>query len=151
MSEKFWRDGPVPATFTPMHEDGSLNLAQKTRFDRDGYVMLPGFASPAEVGEALGVLAKFIHDKVPGLTREHVFYEDKSRPDTLKQLQSLFLYEPYFDALMFRSKFAELAELLLGTPAVGKNMQYFNKPPGIGQPTPPHQDVTTSCSRRVMH
>ena len=21
-----------------------------------------------------------------------------------------------------------------------KNMQYFNKPPGIGQPTPPHQD-----------
>ena len=28
MSEKFWMTGLVPATFTPMHEDGSLNLAQ---------------------------------------------------------------------------------------------------------------------------
>jgi N-acetylneuraminate lyase len=28
MSKKFWMDGLVPATFTPMHADGSLNLAQ---------------------------------------------------------------------------------------------------------------------------
>ncbi|QDL55103.1 dihydrodipicolinate synthase family protein [Rhodoferax aquaticus] len=28
MSEKFWMTGLVPATFTPMHQDGSLNLAQ---------------------------------------------------------------------------------------------------------------------------
>ncbi len=27
-SKKFWMTGLVPATFTPMHEDGSLNLAQ---------------------------------------------------------------------------------------------------------------------------
>lgn len=28
MSKKFWMTGLVPATFTPMHDDGSLNLAQ---------------------------------------------------------------------------------------------------------------------------
>ena len=27
MSEKFWMTGLVPATFTPMREDGSLNLS----------------------------------------------------------------------------------------------------------------------------
>ena len=112
----------------------------KSQYDRDGYVLLRGFMSAAEIGETLDVLARFIRDQVPTLPREHVFYEDKSQPDTLKQLQSLFRYEPYFDTLMFRSKFTKLAEFLLGTPAIGKNMQYFNKPPLIGQPTPPHQD-----------
>jgi phytanoyl-CoA hydroxylase len=34
----------------------------------------------------------------------------------------------------------QLAETLLGGPVVPKNLQYFNKPPGVGQPTPPHQD-----------
>ena len=27
MSERFWMTGLVPATFTPMREDGSLNLS----------------------------------------------------------------------------------------------------------------------------
>ena len=35
----------------------------------------------------------------------------------------------------------ELAEELLGESVVGKNLQYFNKPPGFGKFTPPHQDA----------
>ena len=41
---------------------------------------------------------------------------------------------------MFASRFERLAQILLGEQVVGKNMQYFNKPAGIGPPTPPHQD-----------
>ena len=33
-----------------------------------------------------------------------------------------------------------LAEQLLGEEVVPKNLQYFNKPPLVGQNTPPHQD-----------
>ena len=29
---------------------------------------------------------------------------------------------------------------MLGDKVVGKNMQYFGKPPGVSKPTPPHQD-----------
>lgn len=46
----------------------------------------------------------------------------------------------FFEQLFLKSRFFALAEHLLGRPALGKNMQYFNKPPGIGAPTPPHQD-----------
>ena len=117
-----------------------MNAQIKSGYDRDGYALLRGFMSPDEVGITLEVLAKLIRDRVPSLPREQAFYEDKSRPQTLKQLQLLFRYEPYFDQLMFQSRFSKLAEFLLGSPAVGNNLQYFNKPPLIGQPTPPHQD-----------
>ena len=33
-----------------------------------------------------------------------------------------------------------IRDRLLGEPVIGKNLQYFNKPPGIGQATPAHQD-----------
>jgi phytanoyl-CoA hydroxylase len=36
--------------------------------------------------------------------------------------------------------YEERAEQLLGARAIPRNIQYFNKPPSIGKPTPPHQD-----------
>ena len=76
---------------------------------------------------------------VPGLPPEHVFYEDKGDAGTLKQLQRVHEHDGWFGEL-FAGKPQRLAEELLGTAVIGKNMQYFNKPPGVGQPTPPHQD-----------
>jgi len=109
-------------------------------FEQDGYVALRGFLSADEVALAQRTIAGFIQDDVPTLPREQVFYEIKNRPDTLKQVQQLFSHHSYFQGLMFGSKFEALAELLLSGPVVGKNMQYFNKPPQIGKATPPHQD-----------
>merc|ERR1712216_101500 len=40
----------------------------------------------------------------------------------------------------FHGKFAQIAQDLLGGRVVGKNMQYFNKPPNTNQETPAHQD-----------
>lgn len=41
---------------------------------------------------------------------------------------------------MFGSRFEKLASILLHDEVIGKNIQYFNKPPKIGKPTPAHQD-----------
>ena len=76
---------------------------------------------------------------MPALPRAHVFYEEINQQDSLKQIQLMHTYDVYFGEL-FRSKFKTLAEVLLAGPVDGKNMQYFNKPPKIGKPTPPHQD-----------
>lgn len=111
-----------------------------TSFQEDGYVAMRDFLSEQEVDELNGVLARFIEEKVPQLPAQHVFYEDKNDRGTLKQIQQLFTYDPFFERMMFGSRFEQTAEMLLGGPVVGKNMQYFNKPPGVGQPTPPHQD-----------
>ena len=114
--------------------------AAKEAFDRDGYVFLKGFLSAQEMAALQSQIDRFIADVVPTLPREQVFYEDKNRPDTLKQIQHLWKHDPVFERLMIDSPFREVAELLLEGPVVPKNLQYFNKPPGVGQPTPPHQD-----------
>jgi len=112
----------------------------RAKFLADGFVHLPGFLNAEEVGELKLNVARFIRDVAPTMPAEHVFYEDKSDANTLKQLQEMFAYDDYFFMLMFGSKFEKLAKELLNHQVRGENMQYFNKPPGIGQPTPAHQD-----------
>ncbi len=112
----------------------------RATFERDGYIALPGFLDEAELTELQAQLAWVIAEVVPSLPRELVFYEDKDDPATLKQIQQLFTHAPYFEQLFFGSRFEQLAATLLGGAVEGKNMQYFDKPPRIGKPTPPHQD-----------
>ncbi len=47
--------------------------------------------------------------------------------------------DPFFAGLL-NGRATKLAEIALGELVVAKNLEYFNKPPGIGQPTPPHHD-----------
>ncbi|MGM9509348.1 phytanoyl-CoA dioxygenase family protein [Larkinella sp. GY13] len=112
----------------------------KEAFRRDGYVFLPGFLSPAEVGELNEQVKNFISGEVPAMPRELVFYEDKNDPATLKQLIDMQKYNAYFDVMLNNSKFKQIAEFLLDDVAIPKTLEYFNKPPKIGKPTPPHQD-----------
>ena len=106
----------------------------------DGYVLLPGFLNARELEDVDHHLNRLIREKVPAMRPEEAFYEDPEDPSTLKQIQSLYNHSPHFHGMMFGSKFEELASLLLDDKVVGRNMQYFNKPPRIGNPTPPHQD-----------
>ena len=108
-------------------------------FERNGYVLMPSFLSGEEVEECLQNLQRYIAEVVPGLGPEEAFYEDRDKPDTLKQLQSMHIHDRWCGDF-FRGRLSQLAQELLGTEVIGKNMQFFNKPPGTGKPTPPHQD-----------
>jgi phytanoyl-CoA hydroxylase len=110
------------------------------KFDTDGYVMLPGFLSGEQVAELRENLNRFIAESVPNLPANHVFYEDRAKPETLKQMQNLHTYDPYFGRMTIGSEFEDLASVLMRDAAVPKNLQYFNKPAGVGKPTPAHQD-----------
>ena len=112
----------------------------KDAFHQDGYVFLPGFMSSEEMDVLTENLSRFIREKVPELPPEHAFFEDKSNPETLKQLFNLNTYDPFFGQLLSESKFKILAETVLEEKAIAKNLEFFNKPPKIGKPTPPHQD-----------
>lgn len=117
-------------------DTGSL----KESFDRDGYLFIPGFLETARVEEIHAKLAAFIESGLPGMSAHHIFYEDKKDPSTLKQLQDLHTYDPFFGRMLTGSEFEKIASLLLDEEVNGKNLEYFNKPPRIGKPTPPHQD-----------
>lgn len=112
----------------------------KEDFDRDGFVAVRGFLDSQALEDLLQNLQRYIQEKVPHLPRADVFYEDKGNQTTLKQLIRMSQHDEYFRSMIDESAFRELAEILLGRPAVSQNMQYFNKPPQIGAPTPPHQD-----------
>ena len=107
---------------------------------RDGFVFLPGFLSSDEVAVVDAHLQTLIRERVPQMPPEVAFYEKADDPSTLKQIQSLYDHDPLFGEMLFGSRFEQLASVLLDDAVVGKNMQYLNKPPKIGQPTPAHQD-----------
>jgi phytanoyl-CoA hydroxylase len=115
-------------------------LQIKENFEKDGYVFLPGFLGTDEVAGINNKLKDFITHKVPHMPFNHVFYEDNNDPGTLKQLQDLHVHDSFFAGILKGSEFEQIAEVLLGEKVIGKNLEYFNKPPKIGKPTPPHQD-----------
>ena len=114
-------------------------MERRTNFERDGFVVQSSFYCKDELLSIEDALGRFIAERVPSLMPEHVFYEDKSNLSTLKQIQQLHKYERFFEELM-NDKPKKLAQELLGEPVIGKNLQYFNKPPGTGHATPAHQD-----------
>jgi len=123
----------------PLSSD--LDAAQlQEDFARLGYVSIPGFVAGNELANLIENKNRFIRQIVPNLPPEQVFYEDKHDHATLKQIQLVHQHDSYFKSLMLGSRFQQLASLLLNEPVVAKNLQYFNKPPGVGQATTPHQD-----------
>jgi phytanoyl-CoA hydroxylase len=109
-------------------------------FDRDGYISIADFLSEVEVAEVNRQMRSFLTNDLSTMPSELVYFEEKNERSSLKQIQRLADYSQYFRNLAFDSRFERLAEALLGEPVIGKNMQYFNKPAGVGKATPPHQD-----------
>ena len=117
-------------------------MAKKLRKDflNNGYIFFPAFLNKEEIDSVQQKIAEFIDEKVKDMPESMVYYEDINDKSTLKQLQQLFEFDPFFFDMMFGSRFEKLASILLEDDVTGKNIQYFNKPPKIGKPTPPHQD-----------
>ena len=102
-------------------------------FDRDGYVRVdPLFGAP-EMERIAETLERFLSDGIRKMPSEQVYREDPSDPSSVKQLQKLFHYDPFFRDLMFDSPVRRVAEAALGEAVRPVNMQYFNKPPDIGK------------------
>jgi phytanoyl-CoA hydroxylase len=108
--------------------------------DANGYVVLPEYVAGRQLEQLQSRIDQFIRDVVPVMPNEYVFFEDKGRPETLKQVQSLNVYDEYLAQMFLEGRFPATAAALLADDVVPSNIQYFNKPAGIGQATPAHQD-----------
>ncbi|PYV07532.1 MAG: phytanoyl-CoA dioxygenase [Acidobacteria bacterium] len=112
----------------------------KTTYDRDGFVIVRQFLTPQEVAELQGNLDRYIRDVVLTVPDSHAFYQERGKLATLKQLQFMEKVDPFFRDYCNHPKWVALGEALLGESIATKTPSWFNKPPGIGHPTPPHQD-----------
>ncbi len=116
----------------------------KLAFDRDGYVVIREFLAEPEMAELQSHLERYIRDVVPTLPATAAFFQDPSRPETLKQMQHMD-GDPFFREYTQHDKWVDLAATLLGEPAACASPEWFNKPPGTPHATPPHQDNSYFC------
>ena len=108
-------------------------------FQRDGFVAVSAFYHSEELASIEAELDRFKRECIPELESTEVYYEVKGDASSLKQIQRMQQHDDCFAGLM-DDKPRRLAEQLLGEEVVPKNLQYFNKPPLVGQNPPPHQD-----------
>jgi phytanoyl-CoA hydroxylase len=113
--------------------------AARRDYDLNGFAIVRGFLDPTELGTLQSELDRYIRDVVPTLPDTAAFYQDRSRPETLKQMQHM-QSDAFFAGYAQHPKWQALAETLLGESATCANPEWFNKPPGVEHPTPPHQD-----------
>src|SRR5258708_26682619 len=104
-------------------------------FDRDGFVIVPQLLTPEELANLCAHLDRYVREVVPTLADRAAFYVDKSRPETLKQMQHMSS-DPFFRDYVKHPPWVALAEALLGEAAQAQEPEWFHKPPRTESPTP---------------
>lgn len=118
--------------------------AARLEYDTRGFVVIRNFLDSESLGELCRELERYIRDVVPHLPDSDAFYQDKSRPETLKQMQHMDS-DPFFQQYRRHPRWQELADVLVGEPTTADAPEWFNKPPGTQHVTPPHQDNYYFC------
>jgi phytanoyl-CoA hydroxylase len=116
----------------------------KTAYDHDGFVIVRQFLPGEDFAVLKRELSRYIRDVVPTLPDKYAFYDEKSRPETLKQLQYMDV-DPFFREYQSHPTWSALARALVGEDVEPMAPEWFNKPPGTSKPTPPHQDNYYFC------
>jgi phytanoyl-CoA hydroxylase len=117
---------------------------EKQHYDQHGFVIVRQLLNEADFTELRMNLDRYVRDVVPTLSDANAFYQDRARPETLKQLQRMGC-DPYFRNYIHHPKWKALAEALIGETATADQPEWFNKPPGTHHVTPPHQDNYYFC------
>lgn len=116
----------------------------KAAYDRDGFIVVRQLLGDREFAELRDNVSRYIRDVVPKLGDADAFYEDRARPETLKQLQRME-QDPFFANNREHPVWKQVAETLLGEEAHAEGVEWFNKPPATNHVTPPHQDNFYFC------
>jgi phytanoyl-CoA hydroxylase len=117
---------------------------RRPAYERDGFVVVRSFLDEGELAELVENLDRYIREVVPTLPPTAAFYQDRARPETLKQMQHMGV-DPYFAQYPRHPKWTALARALVGEAVSCDAPEWFNKPPGTEHPTPPHQDNYYFC------
>ena len=116
----------------------------KPAYDRDGFFIVRQLLSSSDFAELNRELSRYIREVVPSLPDKYAFYDDKTRPETLKQLQHMDV-DPFFREYKSHPTWSALARALVGEEVESLDPEWFDKPPGTSKHTPPHQDNYYFC------
>lgn len=121
------------------------NNTFKSEFDEQGFVIVRQFLAGEDLYRLGTELDRYIREVVPRLAVGDAFYEDRNRPETLRQMQNMGSRDAFFESYRREPRWQGLARELLGEACTALEPEWFNKTPGILHPTPPHQDNFYFC------
>jgi len=122
----------------------ALSDEQTQRFKEQGYLQLENISPPEEVEFLKSVYDRLFAEKAG--RRQGAYFdavsidEDNNKPHTSPQILDPVLFAPELKETVFRANGLAIAKQLLGSKAYGSFEHAILKPPGIGAPTPWHQD-----------
>lgn len=116
-------------------------------FDRDGFVIIRGLFSAEEVRELNNQVARYVREVVPTLPKDAAFFDDYSKPETLRKMQSLDKRDEWFREFMNHGKHIPLMERFLRDGFRPQGLEWFTKLPYDRSATPAHQDGFYWCRK----
>ena len=121
--------------------------ALRERFDADGFVIVRGLYDPAEFKELQRQLDRYVREVVPTLPKEAAFFDDYSKPETLRKMQSLNKHDPWFENFLTRGSHVPLLEHFMRDRCSPQGLEWFDKLPYDTNATPAHQDGFYWCRK----
>jgi phytanoyl-CoA hydroxylase len=119
----------------------------RDKFDDDGFVIIRSLFSTSELDEMRAQVERYIRDVIPTLPQDAAFFDDYSKPETLRKMQSLDKHDGWFTKFMNSGKHVPLLEYLLRDGFRPQGLEWFNKLPYDRSATPPHQDGFYWCRK----
>jgi phytanoyl-CoA hydroxylase len=120
-------------------------------FSRDGFVVVEGALSEAEVREILANVERYRRFIAPHLPLQD--WVRRGPDDAISNMYFLKRVDPYFEALGDRPELLDLACRIVNLGLSYDDAETFDKPPGSGPAAVPHQDgiYFESTSERLAH
>jgi len=114
--------------------------ALRERYLADGFVIVRQLLDPAALAELLAQIERYIREVVPTLPKDRAFFDDYSKPETLRKMQSLDRHDPWFAQFMQSGPHIPIQEHLMGDKCHPQGLEWFDKLPYDKNATPAHQD-----------
>lgn len=114
--------------------------ALKRAYDADGFVVIRGLFSPGSFRELQANLDRYVREVVPTLPKDQAFFDDYSKPETLRKMQQLNKHDAWFARFMQEGPQVAVQGHLMGDRPVPQGLEWFDKLPYDTNATPAHQD-----------
>ncbi len=123
-----------------------LEALRKT-YEDDGFVIIRGLFTPDKFQELVSNLDRYVSEVVPTLPKDQAFFDDYSKPETLRKMQSLNRHDAWFQNFMQNGPHVAVQEYLMGDKCDPQGLEWFNKLPHDDSATPAHQDGFYWCRK----
>ena len=121
--------------------------ALRARYDADGFVVVRGLFPAAEFQDLQAQLTRYVRDVVPKLPKDAAFFDDYSKPETLRKMQSLNRHDPWFDHVLKQGSHVPLLAHFMRDQCSPQGLEWFDKLPYDTNATPAHQDGFYWCRK----